>query len=99
MASYIRYTDKDSPDYKRTLATSAVIYFQPADNISIDFCEEYFVPFVVTKRNMYDDVVEYSHDQEELQVTRERKVSVVMNKKQAVEMAIWIMENLYEEVK
>jgi hypothetical protein len=98
MDRIIKYIDRDNLDYKRTFATTASINIHPHDNVSIDFSEEFFNPVVVIERGLTDeDHLVHSRDRNLLEVIRERKCSVVMNKKQALNMAQWILDNVDEE--
>lgn len=92
MATVVRYNDRDNPHYIRAFSNSAIFQISPHNDVVIDFIEEYVEPFLVTQRDFSDNPnIEYNHGSEEIIVIRERKCSITMSKKQALDMANWIL--------
>jgi hypothetical protein len=96
----LKYIDTNSKDYVRAYANTTLATISPYYDVVIDFCEETLKPFLVVERPIEDyesDDIVFSHSINEVLVEREKKFSVTMNKKQALMLADWIIENCREE--
>ncbi|WP_339297565.1 DUF3467 domain-containing protein [Paenibacillus sp. FSL R5-0623] len=96
----IKYIDTKSSDYKRTYANGASLTVNPQGDISIDFFEESIKPLMITERPLEvrnEEEVVFNHDKNVLQVEREKKVSVTMEREQAKELVRWLLDNIMEE--
>lgn len=83
------FTAKESRDYRREYADNVFISSTPNNLISLDFYEEY-----MESTNILTG--EDEQQQEFIDITRLKKVAVLLNKKDALNLAERIME-MHEE--
>lgn len=72
----------------------------PQGDISIYFFEESIKPLMITERPLevhYEEDVKFNHPRNVLEVEREMKVTVTMEREQAKELAKWLLHNILEE--
>lgn len=97
MIKRVIYVDKESKEYVRSFSTTAVINANPNKNVVVDFYEEYLQPYLLVKQEFEDSGEKlHTHDEEEIIINREKKVSVVMTKETALRMAEYILHQYGE---
>lgn len=97
MARKLIYQDNISKDYGRYFSTTTVLSENPNDSIVLDFYEEYMSQSMVVEVDLESNNLLYNHNEDNIVVNREKKVTVLMTRKNAINLARMILENYEDE--
>lgn len=87
------YKIKESSAYIRTYSNATFVTHNPNDDIVIDFYEEYVEPeMIVVEYLDHSAEDQLNYPEEEIQINREKRCSITMNKNQALKLAQLILE-------
>lgn len=91
------YLDRENKEFNRSFSNAVLLSQSPQGEVTLDFCEEYIQPRVLTKQSLSNpDQSEFNFGLDEFYVTREKKCSITMNKQVAIDLARRILQT-YDE--
>lgn len=91
MEEDVKFNNIEGKNYLRTYASSVYISYPPSEEVLLDFYEEYVDSISMLNQSDLDE------EDESLFIIREKKVSILMSKTEAVYFAQRILDKFSDE--